>query len=470
MKQPIQKRELPVSTRRMISNNKPIFPLGSICGKYWRYPIGDGDVEGGLRLNGCYKENTSEYPLITYITVVYNRYKTLAACMASVWMQTYPNIEYIIVDGGSKDGTRELILDNQDKIDYFISQKDKGIYDAMNKGIALASGQYICFMNSDDVCLPTAAEKVVGEIRRTGADLICGSRELWQDGKKQDEITYLRLPIKKCVFRYLQMYHQATYASRKAFDTVGYFDMQYKLLADWVWESQCIDAGLTVDFFEAVLTRFHYDGASYLGMEIRDADWIRWITNTFPSLSYRDAETLLFALDQYREPYFEVSTLLPVVKKYKQDKDFLRCFYETVLLRIIDEAYDIVYFNRTAQLDLDLGLNNYKTLPGKYSSCRELSELIDAMIMGLKENCFKSNVDVSLKDIGQLNQLKKTVNLLFDHTYCKLYIGKERCSWFKKARCLPLYTMEKAAAKSIYLSRELFRIKRTRMIKKAKVT
>ncbi len=82
-------------------------------------------------------------PLITVITVVYNGEKYLEETIQSVINQTYPNVEYIIIDGGSTDETIDIIKKYEDKIDLWISEKDEGIYDAMNKGIYLATGQWV---------------------------------------------------------------------------------------------------------------------------------------------------------------------------------------------------------------------------------------------------------------------------------------------------------------------------------------
>lgn len=124
--------------------------------------------EGGLKTkNLSHKESKPNEPLVSVITVVRNGEKDLEKTIKSIINQTYSNIEYIIVDGDSSDGTLDIIKKYEDKIDYWISEPDKGIYDGMNKGIDMTTGDWTIFMNSGDVFYSeNTVEKVINEIEK----------------------------------------------------------------------------------------------------------------------------------------------------------------------------------------------------------------------------------------------------------------------------------------------------------------
>jgi Glycosyl transferase family 2 len=109
-----------------------------------------GILAGGLRTKGIARHSNVDRPLISVITVVFNGEQNLEQTIQSVINQNHPNFEYIIIDGGSRDGTLDIIQKYADRIDYWHSAKDMGLYDAMNQGIALAAGQWLNFMNCGD--------------------------------------------------------------------------------------------------------------------------------------------------------------------------------------------------------------------------------------------------------------------------------------------------------------------------------
>tara|TARA_A100001011_G_C14163227_1_gene779185 strand:+ start:167 stop:1105 length:939 start_codon:yes stop_codon:yes gene_type:complete len=116
--------------------------------------------EGGLRYKGYFKKSYDDKPLISVITVVFNGEKYLRETIESVINQTYDNVEYVIIDGGSTDGTIDIIKSYEDKLDYWISEPDNGIYDAMNKAIDTVTGKWVNFINSSDTLNKNAYNKV----------------------------------------------------------------------------------------------------------------------------------------------------------------------------------------------------------------------------------------------------------------------------------------------------------------------
>ena len=130
--------------------------------------------EGGLRTQGYFKKSFENKPLITIITVVYNGEKYLKETILSVISQSYDNIEYLVIDGGSTDGTLDIIKKYEDRIDYWVSEKDTGIYDAMNKGLRLSVGDWINFMNADDMFYSQTVIQELFHANMGSADVLYG--------------------------------------------------------------------------------------------------------------------------------------------------------------------------------------------------------------------------------------------------------------------------------------------------------
>ena len=132
-------------------------------------------TEGGLRTRGIFKKDAPDSVLVSVITVVRNAADTIQRCINSVKEQTYPNVEHILIDGASNDGTVKIISSNEQFLDYFISEPDSGIYEAMNKGLRLAQGRHILMLNADDWLISDGIRKLNEKILEDNAHFAIGN-------------------------------------------------------------------------------------------------------------------------------------------------------------------------------------------------------------------------------------------------------------------------------------------------------
>ncbi len=173
-------------------------------------------------------------PKLTVITIVYNNVRDIERTVLSVLNQTYPNIEYLVIDGASTDGTLEILKKYEGRLAKLISEKDSGIYDAMNKGLALASGDYILFMNSgDEIYASDTVENVFASA--PDADIYYGETEMYDENWKSLGQRRHKAPetFSWKDFKYgMSISHQAIYIRRSLTEP---YDPQYKLSADIDW-------------------------------------------------------------------------------------------------------------------------------------------------------------------------------------------------------------------------------------------
>ncbi len=177
------------------------------------------------------------YPVVSIITVCLNSRKYLDDAIKSVSGQTYPNIEYLIIDGGSTDGSVEIFNKYKNRIDRLIVEKDKGIFDAMNKGIGLAGGEIIYFLNSDDRLYDNKVIERVAPLF-TGdknPDFVYGNIEVVNPVNGTSYIERYPRKITRKLFIRKTIGHPATFFSSFCFKKVGLFDEKYKIAADYEW-------------------------------------------------------------------------------------------------------------------------------------------------------------------------------------------------------------------------------------------
>jgi len=207
--------------------------------------------EGGLRINSLSKKSKPNKPLITLITVVLNGEKYLQETIDSIKNQTYKNYEFLIIDGGSNDKTLEIINNNSKMIDYWISEKDEGLYDAFNKGLRLAKGEFIGIINSDDTFEKNALEILVKYIKLyPKVDFIFGSvRKHWGilHGYRPEKIKYS--------WGFYSSHSTGFFIKNTAAKKVGLYNLKYKYHADY-------------DYFYRMIVKDKMNGVGTKKMEI----------------------------------------------------------------------------------------------------------------------------------------------------------------------------------------------------------
>jgi len=170
---------------------------------------------------------------ISIITVCYNSAATIEDTIKSVASQTYQNIEYIIVDGASKDNTIKIIENNSDIVTKLVSDKDKGLYDAMNKGIALATGDYIGILNSDDTFYDSqTVEKIVEFLKNNYLDACTGDIVQHKNGRVIRRYSSKNWTPEKLKIGFMAP-HPSIFLKRNLFKKFGNYTLGYKIASDY---------------------------------------------------------------------------------------------------------------------------------------------------------------------------------------------------------------------------------------------
>jgi len=332
-----------LSKQNMSSATPPQLLPEVTCGRFLSYPdeTNKRKAEGGCRLSGKLKMSRPNLPLVTIITVVYNNENSILRCMKSVFSQTYSNIEYIIIDGGSDDETLEVIQKYEDKIDYFISEADNGIYHAMNKGLSLARGDYICLLNSDDFYESSFLEKAIALADAEAADIVYTD---YRHGKN-----HLRAqPIGPGILLgHLNVCHNTFLTSRECYNRIGPYDEEYRIVSDAVWMRKAFREGARFRCLNEPLFTLTEGGLSSGNSEARRRLFISEVVQSyravFPQLSEKDAEEIyLFRFNKGR-----TKTVREVAERYRKCPDIIvalrgyaeHCFRDRANFRLTqDEA------------------------------------------------------------------------------------------------------------------------------------
>jgi glycosyltransferase involved in cell wall biosynthesis len=203
-------------------------------------------------------------PTLSIITVCYNAAPFITATLESAFKQTFQDVEFIIVDGKSTDNTLALLKPFESKISQVISEKDHGIYDAMNKGVAMANGEWVYFLNAGDAFYhERVLEEVFGLIQHGDADFIYAKVQTLNEPTGINYLAGEPVTLSDFWFKY-PICHQATFAKRKLFEKVGGFNTHYKLISDTEWFIRLFkQKDVNTLFIDKVVAFYDVNGATY---------------------------------------------------------------------------------------------------------------------------------------------------------------------------------------------------------------
>lgn len=200
--------------------------------------------------------------LITIITVNYNDVLGLTKTLESVRTQNSVDVEHIVIDGGSSDGSKDIIEKNRERLSYWISEPDAGIYDAMNKGIAQAKGEYTLFLNSGDILYRDDVLSIAQPTLVLGKDIVYGN--LWiEDTQGVGFTNTYPTSVDFSFFKRTSLGHGATFIKRTLFERYGNYRTDLKIVSDWAFfiRTLCVEKASQVKV-DTVISTFYEGGIS----------------------------------------------------------------------------------------------------------------------------------------------------------------------------------------------------------------
>ena len=225
------------------------------------------------------------------ITVNYNNKEGLRRTIESVIHQTYRDFEFIVIDGGSTDGSADVLREYDDNINYWVSEKDSGIYNGMNKGIQKATGDYLNFMNSGDCFYDNEVLQRVTE-RHADADIIVGRDYHYSEEKQQGHASIQPSRVTMMHFFVATLDHQSSFIRRELFNDSPYRE-DYRLVSDWIFFTEkIVSEGKQVQFIPDIVCRREEGGLSEQQQERNRKEIKQWLQQYLPQGVYDDYATL----------------------------------------------------------------------------------------------------------------------------------------------------------------------------------
>ena len=250
------------------------------------------------------------YPLVTVITVTLNNGNLLERCIISVLNQTYPNIQYIVIDGDSVDNTPEILKKYESEIDVLVSEKDTGIYNAMNKGLLLSTGEYIIFLNADDWYKKSSIEELVNAGLKSRADITHANSIIVNN--KNIVTGRLQASLHDGIYtRGATLRHETMLVKKRLYDDIGPYDESYKIISDYIFMIQAYSKGYKIQHLDRDLLFFNNTGISNVNNDLLLKERKRCFSGLFNFLDEED----LVVLSKDRN--LSIEERLRLIKKYE---------------------------------------------------------------------------------------------------------------------------------------------------------
>jgi len=358
---------------------------------------------------------------ISIITVCYNSVRTIEQTIQSVIHQSYNNIEYIIIDGGSTDGTLDIIRKYESKIAYWISEPDQGIYDAMNKGIQVATGDVIGIINSDDWYMPDIFPKIVNCFQQNDISVLYGN--IWAYYEKYNLYRKFTSPGSLDNLRcYMMIHHPSVFVRRIMYEMYGRFECRYQVTADYDFLLRLYEHRVRFFYLQEDIAVFRMGGISNISGWRTMIDQRNVALEHAKQYPYRKCMSLISKIETYtnqvrttrREAFWQRRLQRSSIRTVILDTIEKKVFHqrEIVIFGAGDDGIGAYIFLQTLYDQLDIPFWGFID-----NDKNKWNHKIDGYVIGpvLQEKVFQKKVFILIASAGYreaMEQQLKKMNLL----------------------------------------------------------